>query len=184
MHAIAPPDPYAARSARPEHQIPAAGSTGVLSALFAQVREELRNGTAAPLEPVSAIIVKPWPRPQAKTALPVPVPEASAPPTLRKITSLDLRETDRLLILHEQAVEQGLIGPSEAERLTFVALAQHVLWFRPDNAGGLFRQLLRSRRYQVITQEDEDTAQQRLKRFLYGEAVPSGPSAHPAGGEP
>jgi hypothetical protein len=182
MHAIAPPDAYAARAARAEHQTPAAGPPGVLSALFAQIREELRNGTAAPLEPVPAITVKPLPRPQAKTALPVPVPEASAPPTLGNITFLDLGQTDRLLALYEQAVAQGVIGASEAERLTFVALAQHVLRYRPDNAGGLFRQLLRSRRYQVITQADEDAALQRLKGFLYGGFGSPAPPARPGGG--
>jgi hypothetical protein len=182
---MAPPDSYAELAPRREPQEPATGrSAGVLSALFEQAREELHNGTASPLEPVPAIIVKPLPRPQQKTALPVPVPEASAPPTLRNITFLDLRETGRLLVLYQQAVEQGLIGPSEAERLTFVALAQHVLLYRPDNAGGLFRKLLMSRSYQVITQDDEDAALQRLKRFLYGEAVLSRTSAHPAGGEP
>jgi hypothetical protein len=53
MHAIAPPDSYAELSARTEHQTPAAGGpTGVLSALFAQAGEELRNGTASPLVPI------------------------------------------------------------------------------------------------------------------------------------
>jgi hypothetical protein len=55
MHAIAPPDSYADLSASTEPQTPAAGGPiGVLSALFAQAREELRNGTASPLEPVPA----------------------------------------------------------------------------------------------------------------------------------
>jgi hypothetical protein len=49
MHAIAPPDSYADLSASTEPQTPAAGGpTGVLSALFAQAREELRNGSTLP----------------------------------------------------------------------------------------------------------------------------------------
>jgi hypothetical protein len=112
----------------------------------------------------------------------VPLPEASAPPTLRHITLVDLRETSRLLTLYEQAVEQGWSDASEAERLSFVALAQHVLWHHPDNAGGLFRKLLMSRSYQVITQDDEDAARQRLKRFLYGESAAPQPPAQRAGG--
>jgi hypothetical protein len=88
----------------------------------------------------------------------------------------------RLLALYEQAIAQGLIGSSEAERLTFVALAQHVLPYRPENAGGLFRKLLMTRSYQVITQDDEDAARQRLKRLLYGESAASSPPAQRAGG--
>jgi len=91
---------------------------------------------------------------------------------LRHITRQDLHDTERLLLLYEQAVTAGLIGPSEADRLTFVALAQHVLAYRPDNAGGLFTQLLRKRQCDYITQDDEDTAQRRLKRFLYDGTPP------------
>jgi hypothetical protein len=90
-----------------------------------------------------------------------------APPTLRHILVHDLRNTERLLLLYEQAVNAGLIGSAEADRLTFVALAQHVLAYRPNNAGGLFSQLLRKRQFDYVTQDDEDTAQQRLKRCLY-----------------
>jgi len=86
---------------------------------------------------------------------------------LRHITRQDLHDTERLLLLYEQAVTAGLIGPAEADRLTFVALAQHVLAYRPDNAGGLFMQLLRKRQFDYVTQDDEGTAQRRLKRFLY-----------------
>jgi len=51
--------------------------------------------------------------------------------------------------------------------LTFLSLAQHVLAYRPVNAGGLFNQLLRRRCIHFVTQEDEDAAQQRLKQYLY-----------------
>jgi len=90
------------------------------------------------------------------------------PPTLTHIVPLDLQETGRLLLLYEQAVDRGLIGPAEADRLTFVALAQHVLTYRPANAGGLFQRLLTHRRFNFVTQDDEDAALQRLKRHLYG----------------
>jgi hypothetical protein len=61
-----------------------------------------------------------------------------------------------------------LIGSSEAERLTFVALAQHVLSCRAKNEGGLFRHLLKQKRYQCVTQADEDAALRRLKQHWYG----------------
>jgi len=63
------------------------------------------------------------------------------PPVLCNIRLQDLTDTSRFLDLYAQASHAGLIGNSEAERLTFVGLAQHVLTYRPENAGGLFRQL-------------------------------------------
>jgi hypothetical protein len=62
-------------------------------------------------------------------------------------------------------MEAGLMGAAEADRLTFVALAHHVLTYCPENVGGLFRQLLSTRRFAVITQANEEAAQQRLKRY-------------------
>jgi len=86
----------------------------------------------------------------------------------------DLKDTERLLALYAQSVRAKLIGLSEAERWTFVGLAQHVLAYRPENAGGLFRQLLTRHYFHFVTQEDEDAAQQRLKQHLYaGRGSPS-----------
>ena len=73
-----------------------------------------------------------------------------------------------MLALYEQAVAAGRIGRTEAERLTFVALAQHVLARRPRSPGGLFMYLLTKRLFHVITQAEEDAAQQRLKRVGCG----------------
>ena len=75
-------------------------------------------------------------------------------------------------ILSQQAVTAGVSGPSEADRLTFVVLAPHVLSYRSDNAGGLFPQLLRRRHFDYVTQAEEDRAQRRLKRHLYDSAPP------------
>jgi hypothetical protein len=66
-------------------------------------------------------------------------------PRLQQIRLHDFRDTGRLLALYEQAVHAQWLGPSEAERLAFVALAQHVLTYRPENAGGLFTHLVRTR---------------------------------------
>jgi hypothetical protein len=57
--------------------------------------------------------------------------EALPRPTLTHIVPQVLQATGRLLLLYEHAVDRGLIGPAEADRLTFVALAQHVLTYRP-----------------------------------------------------
>ncbi len=69
--------------------------------------------------------------------------------------------------LYAQAVQARLVGGSEAARLTFVGLAQHVIAARPTNPGGLFRYLLYQKRYQCVTQADEDRTLQRLKTYLY-----------------
>jgi hypothetical protein len=80
----------------------------------------------------------------------------------------DLHDTSRLLALYDQAVQAGLSGPAEADRVTFVALACHVVRYRPANAGGLFHHLLQQRGSRFVTQDDEDQARERLKRALYG----------------
>jgi hypothetical protein len=94
-------------------------------------------------------------------------------PTLRNILLQDLKDTGRLLDLYAQATQAEIMSGSEAERLTFVGLAQHVLACHPENVGGLFRQLLTRRCFHFVTQEDEDAAHQRLKQHLY--AVKAGP---------
>ena len=100
-----------------------------------------------------------WPPPSRTTV---------SPPTLQHIERADLADIPRVLLLYQQAVQQRLIGASEAERLTFVALAQHVLSCRPKNEGGLFRHLLKQKRYHCVTQADEEMALARLKQHLYG----------------
>jgi hypothetical protein len=95
------------------------------------------------------------------------VPRSSPQPTLRHITLHDLQEPSRLLLLYEQSIQAKLMGSSEAERLTFAALAQHVLRYRPTNPGGLFTSLLKHHRLETITQEDEDAARRSLREHLY-----------------
>lgn len=134
--------------------------------MVAKAQAQVHNGTA-PIEPLAV-----YRRHQLRAAVPVPQPCVSnttsqMPPTLQHIERADLMNIQRLLVLYHQAVQHHLIGSSEAERLTFVALAQHVLSCRPRNEGGLFRHLLKQKRYHCVTQTDEDVALQRLKRHLY-----------------
>jgi hypothetical protein len=70
-----------------------------------------------------------------------------------------------------QRIEQLGLTLSEAKQL-LTQLQQHVLAYRPHSAGGLFTQLLRKRQFDYVTQDDEDTAQRRLKRCLYEGAPP------------
>jgi hypothetical protein len=89
-------------------------------------------------------------------------------PTLRHIVPDDLTDTARLLILFEEAQAQGLIGGSESERLTFVAIAERARLRAIRNAPGLFAELVRRRLWHFVTQDDEDQAQTRLREHFYG----------------
>jgi hypothetical protein len=93
-------------------------------------------------------------------------------PTLRHITAPDLHYTDRLLALFQEATREGRITGSDASRLQFVALAEHVLARKPRNPGGLFAALLRQRLWQVITQPEEDAARRRLHGYTDAAAWP------------
>jgi hypothetical protein len=94
--------------------------------------------------------------------------QLAAEPTLRNVVPEDLRQTNRLLELHSQAVDAGLIGPSESERLKFVAAAEHAWTVGSSNPSGLFSRLVRSKLWHYLTQDDEDAANRRLKAFLFG----------------
>lgn len=170
---FAPPDSYRKLFPRTEHQKPAdGGPPGVLRALFAQAREAVREGTA-PLDDPESVVLRTVSAPHRQGQLPAPdnAPVSLSSPTLRNIVLQDLHDPGRLLALYGQAVQAGLIGAAEADRLTFVALACHVLRSHPQNAGGLLYGLLRRKLYQVVTQEDEDAAQQRLRQYLYDEGT-------------
>ena len=134
--------------------------------MVAEAQDQLRRGLV-PLDPREPCQHRP-----PMTARPAPsqstCPSPASPPTLQHIERADLTDIQRVLALYSQAVQQRLIGSSEAERLTFVALAQHVLSCRAQNEGGLFRHLLKQKRYQCVTQADEDVAFQRLKQYWYG----------------
>jgi hypothetical protein len=168
---IAPPDSYKRTLPEEKHQEPAASRpAGVLSTLFAQARECLHTATTLPTEPEPVILCRisaPMRGRQSRTPVQVPMPGAA--PTLHHVTLQDLKETSRLLSLYAQGVQTKLIGPSEADRLTFMALAQHVLRYVPENPGGLFLQLLRQRRFHFITQDEEDTARRKLLEHMYKE---------------
>jgi len=169
----APPNSYKKLSMREEHQKPAGGGpAGVLRALFAQAREAVREGTAL-LDDSESVVLRTVAAPRQQNPLSAPenAPASVPAPILRNIVPHDLHDPSRLFALYEQAVQAGLIGVSEAERLTFVALACHVLRYRPQNAGGLFHCLLTRKLSHVVTQEDEDAARHYITRYLYGEGA-------------
>lgn len=96
--------------------------------------------------------------------------------TLRDVQPKDLRDLERLLDLHHQAAMRGWVTWSEADRLNVVAAAVHAR--RVGQAPcRLFVALLRDRRWEVITQEDEDTAHRWLREQAYGPRRPAMPAA-------
>ena len=168
---IAPPDSNKKllRTEEEKHQEPVADVPhGFLSTLFTEMREHIRNGTA-PSETAECIVMcdSPASNTQKQSITPQAAPILAAP-SLTNVVLEDLRDTDRLLTLYHEAMGVKLIGKSEAEQLAFFALARHVIAYGPTNPGGLFRQLLSRKQFQVITQEEEEDAMRRLKRHLYG----------------
>jgi hypothetical protein len=98
------------------------------------------------------------------------------PPTLREVTLAELGEVSRLLALHQQARARGWLRGGEAEQLNVVAAAVHAR--RVGQAPcRLFVALLRDRRWEVITQEDEDQAHRLLREHADGPRRRLGPPA-------
>jgi len=105
-----------------------------------------------------------------EAAAPVPPRAPTGPrPTLRDVTPADLTDVGRLLVLWAQAQQRGWLSSSEADRLNVVAAAVHAQRIG-EAPCRLFVALLRDRRWEVITQEDEDTACAWLRTFRDGPA--------------
>lgn len=90
-------------------------------------------------------------------------------PTMRHVELWDLKNTDRLLVLFEDATEKGVLQNSEHDRLLFVAAAERALMKGTINPCGFFVRVVRSQLWHHVTQGDEDAAHQRLKTHFYGD---------------
>jgi hypothetical protein len=92
------------------------------------------------------------------------------------VTVTDLGDVGRLLALHQQARARGWLRGGEAEQLNVVAAAVHAR--RVGQAPcRLFVALLRDRRWEVITQDDEDQAHRLLREHADGPRRRLGPLA-------
>ena len=171
-----------AEEQRPQPPLPAPRAT-MAPAIPAEVTAVPAPSVAVKIEPAC-----PSPAPVANGAVtspsrvePVrPVPTRPAPvtnrtggtqlpaPTLNDVRVEDLKATVRLLMLLVQALARDLLGTSEADRLRFVAAAEHALSVGKGNPPGLFLYLVRGRLWRYLTQEDEDRTSRRLKRHLFG----------------
>jgi hypothetical protein len=86
-------------------------------------------------------------------------------PTLRDVRMEDLRDTRRLLVLYDRAVEAGIVKDSEHMRNEFMSLAEHALAEGTTNPCGLFVYLVKNRRFDAITLRDEDRMRVNLNTF-------------------
>ncbi len=119
------------------------------------------------------------PAPPAGASRPTPEPEDPRPPDLRHVVPQDLRDTNRLVALHEQAVRYACVPAGERGRIEFVALAEHAVSYATRNPCGMFAWLVRNyatTAKRFITQDDEDRARSRLRPR---EARPAQPQAAP-----
>lgn len=85
-------------------------------------------------------------------------------PRLSSVTAEDLRDTTRLMALHREAAQKGHVGTSEAERLKFIAAAEHALSCG-RNPAGLFASIVRRGLWDFVTLRDEDRARKRLREI-------------------
>ena len=89
-------------------------------------------------------------------------------PDFRDVVPEDLKDTGRLLALYDQAIARGWVTASERDRLRFVSAAEHARVIGTKNPCGLFARLVRCGLWSFLTQDDEDVANVRLKRHLFG----------------
>lgn len=90
-----------------------------------------------------------------------------AGPDLRDVQPEDLRDTEALLELYQQAIKAGLLRDCSGSRLDFFAFAERAR-ARGSNPGALFSWLLRHKRLEFVTQADEDAASARLREYFNG----------------
>ncbi len=92
-------------------------------------------------------------------------PKREGRPTLRHVVQEDLHDPRRLEVLHRQAIAAALISQSESDRLRFFAAAEHAKAIGTRNPCGLFATIVRRGLWGFITQDDEDAANQAVKRL-------------------
>ena len=86
----------------------------------------------------------------------------SPPPDIRNVVAEDLKDFERLCELRKQAIADGFISESEADRVRFFAAVVHARNVGKDPVK-LFSWMIRSKRWEMITQADEEEAYSKLK---------------------
>lgn len=94
------------------------------------------------------------------------IADSDAPPKLTDLQPGDLSKFHRVNALYEQAVEKGLAGPGDAGRLDFFALAGRAVTHGKEPLK-LFSWLLHRKRFDVISDADEDAADRWIKHHVW-----------------
>ncbi len=84
-------------------------------------------------------------------------------PTDFHVVPDDLKSPHRLVSLFYAAESRGWVKRCEADKLDFFAAAAHARRVGTRNMPGLFAHLVRHRRFQFISQEDEDDARRVIR---------------------
>ena len=83
------------------------------------------------------------------------------------IAPADLSDPGRLLDLRDRLIAAGELSPSESDRVNFAGAAARAL-ARGRNPGGMLRWIVRNRRWDHVTQADEDAGLRRLRAAADG----------------
>ena len=98
-----------------------------------------------------------------------PKAEKAEKPSFQNVVPEDLKDTSRLFTLFEEVTKRKLIPHNERERLNFVAAAEHARVIGSKNPCGLFAWLVRHRKWEFITEGDDEAAHRRIKVHLFGD---------------
>ena len=93
-------------------------------------------------------------------------PKPLPPPTLANIRLADLRDHERMCSLHGQAVAQGWMPDCEADTLNFFAAAIRARTTPARDPVRVFVALVRGRRWNYVTQAQEEEARREFHRRL------------------
>ena len=107
-------------------------------------------------------------RPEAERAALGGVGAAVPTPRLEDVRPEDLCDAGRLIELHRQAAVRGLVGTSEADRLKFVAAAEHARVVGKANPCGLFARIVAKGWWHFATLGEEERAARRLREGTRG----------------
>ncbi len=94
-----------------------------------------------------------------------------------RVNTQDLKDPKRLMHLYKDAVDRGLVGSSEPDRLKFFAAAQYVYRTKSKNPPALFHWIVAHGKWDRVRCVDEDRGSRQVKQQLYGRSrrASSGP---------
>ncbi len=146
------PSPEAGEGEKNQNRPPVETTAGMLSGFCRS-----QKGSGNPEESPSTFV----PADQGGKKLPTDG-TTSPPPDIRNVVAEDLKNYERLCELRNQAIADGFVTESEADRVRFFAAVVHARNVGKDPVK-LFSWMIRSKRWHMITQADEEEAYSKLK---------------------